>query len=246
VLGKLRQCSRAAVIEGIISRDFTLGVKVPAGETRRLTIPSASDVDRLLEAADPTMAIAVLLGAKVGLRQAEMLGLTADRVSWMRDHSVTVDRQATRRTRSAPMTWGPPKSPSSNRTVPVPEDLVLDLAALVEARGGPGDDGLLVHTAGHGWARWQIDKEWRRLRSRVGLDHVRYHDLRHHFCSTLLSAGVNVVAVARIAGHSSPSITLDVYGHVMGDDHDRIRAALRRTEDSVRTARLVEHPGGGL
>ncbi|MFV0309466.1 MAG: tyrosine-type recombinase/integrase [Desertimonas sp.] len=71
----------------------------------------------------------------------------------------------------------------------------------------------------------------------------RFHDLRHHSASSLLSAGCSIVAVQRALGHSAASITLDQYGHLMPSDHDRIRAASGRawsqSEDSLRT------PGAG-
>lgn len=40
------------------------------------------------------------------------------------------------------------------------------------------------------------------------------HDLRHAFVSGLLEAGENPVRVARLAGHSRTSTTLDIYGHL--------------------------------
>ena len=45
------------------------------------------------------------------------------------------------------------------------------------------------------------------------------YDLRHSFISLLISEGRNIIDVAREAGHS-PSMTLDVYGHVI-DEFDR-------------------------
>jgi integrase len=50
--------------------------------------------------------------------------------------------------------------------------------------------------------------------------------LRHRFASLLLSAGCSVVAVQRAMGHSAPSITLNLYGHLMPADSDRVRAAI--------------------
>lgn len=71
------------------------------------------------------------------------------------------------------------------------------------------------------------------------------HDLRHSCASGLIAAGCDVVTVQRALGHSSASITLDVYSHLWPTAEDRTRAAASRlmgtaaraAADSVRTAR---------
>jgi integrase len=42
---------------------------------------------------------------------------------------------------------------------------------------------------------------------------VTLHAWRHIHASQMIAAGMDVVALSRRLGHSSPSITLDVYGH---------------------------------
>ena len=44
---------------------------------------------------------------------------------------------------------------------------------------------------------------------------IRFHDLRHSAASLMLTHGIPVLVVSRVLGHSRPSITLDVYGHLM-------------------------------
>jgi integrase len=49
----------------------------------------------------------------------------------------------------------------------------------------------------------------------AGLRKIRFHDLRHTAASVLLANGVDVVAVSRLLGHSSPVVTLTVYSHAI-------------------------------
>ena len=53
------------------------------------------------------------------------------------------------------------------------------------------------------------------LADRAGLPIIRFHDLRHTAASLMLNHGVPVIAVSRRLGHSKPSITLDIYGHLI-------------------------------
>ncbi|HEX4716416.1 MAG TPA: tyrosine-type recombinase/integrase, partial [Ktedonobacteraceae bacterium] len=49
----------------------------------------------------------------------------------------------------------------------------------------------------------------------AGLPEVRFHDLRHSAATLLLAAGVNPKVVQELLGHSSISVTLGMYGHVL-------------------------------
>ena len=44
---------------------------------------------------------------------------------------------------------------------------------------------------------------------------TRFHDLRHTAATLLLASGVNVKVVSEMLGHSSVSITLQIYAHVL-------------------------------
>jgi integrase len=68
------------------------------------------------------------------------------------------------------------------------------------------------------------------------------HDLRHFYASGLIADGCDVVTVQHALGHSSASITLNVYSHLWPKAEDRTRAAAANlmaatahSADSVRT-----------
>lgn len=52
-------------------------------------------------------------------------------------------------------------------------------------------------------------------------DEVISYDLRHLFCTTMLSKGAAPNAVSRLMGHASTKMTLDRYGHVLPGDAER-------------------------
>ena len=53
------------------------------------------------------------------------------------------------------------------------------------------------------------------LLKKARLPHLRSHDLRHSAATILLSMGVPAKVVQELLGHSHPSITIGVYGHVL-------------------------------
>ena len=49
----------------------------------------------------------------------------------------------------------------------------------------------------------------------AGLPIIRFHDLRHTAASIQLNNGIPLLVVSKRLGHSKPSITLDIYGHLI-------------------------------
>jgi integrase len=58
-------------------------------------------------------------------------------------------------------------------------------------------------------------RHWKPLLRRASLPDLRFHDLRHTCATLLLTKGVHPKIVSEMLGHSSVSITLDVYSHVI-------------------------------
>lgn len=68
---------------------------------------------------------------------------------------------------------------------------------------------------------WKNENEKRKKRAEETgetatlLEPIGLHEARHTFASLLIAAGVNVKAISNYMGHSSITITLDRYGHLM-------------------------------
>ena len=59
-----------------------------------------------------------------------------------------------------------------------------------------------------------IVKIHRKICKDIGLEHVRFHDLRHSFATTALQCGVDVKTVSSMLGHFDAGFTLRTYTHV--------------------------------
>jgi integrase len=65
-----------------------------------------------------------------------------------------------------------------------------------------------------------LTKEWSVAMKDLGLK-ATLHSLRHTHASQLIAAGMDVLTISRRLGHSSPTITLSVYGHLFHNSDDR-------------------------
>ncbi len=52
-----------------------------------------------------------------------------------------------------------------------------------------------------------------KVTDKYGLEHIRFHDLRHTSASILINSGVNFKAVSERLGHSNINITSEIYAH---------------------------------
>lgn len=65
-----------------------------------------------------------------------------------------------------------------------------------------------------------ISRSFKEQSTAANLPPIRLHDLRHTWATLALQAGVNPKVVQERLGHSSVTITLSVYSHVMPTMHD--------------------------
>lgn len=189
-------------------------------------------VAALTGAMPPRARATVVLAAGSGLRQGEVLGLTIDRIDWLR-RQIRVDRQmVTLRGQGA--VFGPPKTKASVRTVPVPQNL-LDVLAAHLAEFPAGEDQLLfTMTSGQPWRRPRFGEIFTSAKkdAEVGGD-VVFHDLRHFYASVLIEAGEGAHVIKERLGHSSITETFDTYGHLFPPADDRTRDAISGVLDRV-------------
>jgi integrase len=178
----------------------------------------------------------------VGLRFGEAAGLRLVEVDLMR-RRLTVSRSATE-VRGA-IEMGTPKN-GKGRTVGMPAFLVEELSTYVATIPR---DGLLFPDAHGGPLRGTNRK--RRVfdpaARTTGLTPppLRVHDLRHTSASLAISAAADVKKLQNQLGHSSATLTLDLYGHLYPDELDAFTEALDklRVRPATDFPRTASEPG---
>jgi integrase len=217
---------KAAVLDRVVAVSPCAGVKLPPVEEAKVTVLPVETVAALADGIAERYRALIVLGAGAGLRIAEALGLTVDRVDWLR-RTVTVDRQLARNGGPVP-TFAPVKDKRNRaRVIPVGQ-VVLDALAAHIAAFGTGPDGLIFTTplgakVGHG--TWS--DTWRAVAGSLGIaSGDGYHLLRHFYASALIASGASVKEVQERLGHTSALMTLDIYGHLWPGDDERTRSAI--------------------
>ena len=109
-------------------------------------------------------------------------------------------------------TVSPPKSESSIRYVSIPDEAARLLEQ--EHEKHPNNPYMFPSPiTGEMYHPDAIVKIHRKICKDIGLENVRFHDLRHSFATTALQSGVDVKTVSTMLGHSSAGFTLNVYTH---------------------------------
>ena len=73
----------------------------------------------------------------------------------------------------------------------------------------------------------------------AGLPKIRFHDLRHTAASLMLNHGIPILIASKRLGHSKPSITIDVYGHMLPSKQEEAADLMDDLMGSAETSRCT-------
>jgi integrase len=158
---------------------------------------------------------AILLGAFVGLRTAEAVGLRVEDADFMRGVVRPVQQGD----------GEPLKTEASRTPLLIPQELALELSVAAARWGGKY---VVTEGTGRQISTWAIERAIRSARPKVaGLPEAfRFHDLRHYLASLLIGSGLDVKVVQHRLRHGSARTTLDTHGHMWPDSNESARAAV--------------------
>jgi integrase len=212
---RLAQIMGDAVHDGIIPRSPCSRKTSPGQGSQRPYVISTEQLWALHDAMPEHLRPAVLLGAFAGLRTSEAVALRVSDVDFMRG-LVHPEIQYPAE---------PLKSETSRTSVPIPNELALELSAAVAKWQG---ETIVTDEIGRISSPWALERAIRSARAKVKdlPEGFRFHDLRHYFASLLIGSGADVKVVQRRLRHASAMTTLNTYGHMWPDADESARAAV--------------------
>jgi integrase len=139
----------------------------------------------------------VLLALHTGMRRGELLSLEWSRVDF--------DRRTIRIINA--------KSSAGDRVIPMNATAHTLLSDLVKKGSSP-----LVFPSNRkpGEKLLDLKKSFKKAVQLAGIPHFRFHDTRHTFATRLVRAGVDIVSVQHLLGHSKITMTAR-YAHSLAD-----------------------------
>jgi integrase len=221
----LRQALNHAVRLGLISTNPALLTTPPKKQEKEIVVLDESQIQNLLLAAmeyQPDIYALYYLAINTGMRQSELLGLQWSDVDWQ-SKSISVQRQVQFAKGRGVVLRGL-KTKSSRRIIQLGDQM---LRILKDHRIYQADRSFLI---GDKWKEHDmifptslgtpsyssnLQKKFRRLLIWSKMKHIRFHDLRHTAATLMLKHKIPVIVVSRRLGHAQPSITLDIYGHLL-------------------------------
>lgn len=161
--------------------------------------------------------------ACTGLRWSELVGLR------IKDVDLAARRLYVRR--AAPevegrIVIGPPKTRAGIRTVPLPQ-VVVDIFTH-RISGRPPDEPAVTSPNGELLRsnNWRRHTHWNKALKKINLAPLTIHDLRHTYASLARKSGADLRYVQKTMGHSTPTVTTNIYRDLYADELDQVATNL--------------------
>jgi integrase len=205
----LRAIYRRALDRGEVGANPTLNLSLPALKPRRLQLPRPEAAAALIAALPLQDRGLWATALYAGLRRGELQAL-----DWSQ---VDLDQRLIKVEHGWDAKAGliEPKSSAGKRRVPISEALRAQLIThrLQQGRGGKGF--VFCRQDGRPFEPTCVLARARTAWNKAGLHPLGLHDCRHTYAAFMIAAGVNTKALSTYMGHSTITITLDRYGHLL-------------------------------
>jgi integrase len=211
---------RRALAREEVAVNPTKGLALPKSNGTRDRVAPPTEASALIAALPPHLQALWATAIYAGLRRGELQGL--------RWSDIDLERGLISVVRSWDETAGPiaPKSEAGRRRVPLAPTLRRHLIAHRLQQGAGGEGYVFASRAGTPFFSGAVTRRARRAWSAAGLPGITLHECRHTCASYMIAAGVNAKALSTYLGHSSITVTLDRYGHLLPGNEEEAATLL--------------------
>jgi integrase len=157
-----------------------------------------------------------------GARQGELLGLKWSDINWKASQAHiqrTFNHQA----------WYNVKTETSNRKIDLGPAIMAELKKWKLACMPSKLNLIFPNEAGQPINHNNlVSRHFNPALKKAGINRIRFHDMRHTYASLLIHQGENIKYIQSQLGHSSPTVTLNVYAHLMKDENQEAAVRLEK------------------
>ncbi len=208
----------------------TTGLELAAARGSRERIAAPAEAAELVAALPEEDRVLWATAFYAGLRRGELRALKWSDVD-LKERVIRVERTLDDGELGRPGETIVPKTRAGRRRVPIPKVLQGELAAHKLRTGRDGEALVFGRTATtpfipstvrrRALAAWAPEEGQERQLEPIGL-----HEARHTLASTMIAAGADLKTLSTCMGHSSITITMDRYGHLLPGSEEAAAAKL--------------------
>jgi integrase len=229
-----------AVRENLVNNNVARLVKKPKQTKHEIYPLTVEQMKAFLDATKShRFYVPFLLECHSGLRRGELLGIRWQDINF-ETKAISVN-QSLIRTRQKGLVMSDPKTEKSKRTIPIADEVIEALKGhkaiqnqhkLLAGRGYNNADLVFCSNIGNPIDPRNFTEQFERAIKQANLPRVRFHDMRHSHATMLLLHNVQPKIVQDRLGHSTISMTMDTYSHILPgmqeEATEKVRQALQR------------------
>lgn len=210
-----------AVKEQLILRNPCDDVILPKVDRKEMKILKPENIKAYLEEADRRGVLPMMfLELCSGLRKGELIALLWTDLD-IQNKTISISKQASR-VKGGGVKVTVPKTNNSVRIESIPQE-AIDLL-IAEHEKHPDNPYMFPSPVTGGmYYPDAVNALNTKILKSLGLEHIRFHDLRHTFATMALQNGVDIRTVSGMLGHADPGFTLRTYTHTT--DPMQVKAA---------------------
>ena len=224
VHGILHKALQQAVANGYIRFNPTNSCILPRIEKKEVQPLDEAETKLFLDAVKGhPLELLYTITLFTGMREGEALGLTWDRVDFMRGTILISKQLQKEKKKGGEFRLVSLKNDKPRRITPAPwvmqlfRDRKIQQYQHKEKAGAAWSNPMnLVFTneLGGNLIPQTVVRHFKEIVSSIGRPEARFHDLRHSYAVASLRSGDDIKTVQGNLGHTTAAFTLDVYGHV--------------------------------